>query len=142
MACLKNKYYNTSRQRRADTDADVFISACFQVRDEVSDLGEVVSNERLTAIILDALPTDKGENTKIQGIRGPDLCLEEVNNMMKTIFINHSERSSASKRNHQSYRKSRDSGREPTMNGRESALATFVTCHNCKRPGHIKQDCN
>ena len=27
------------------------------------------------------------------------------------------------------------------MNGRESAMATVITCHNCKRPGHKIKDC-
>ena len=66
---LKNKYQNTSRQRgrtllrrldnsvmRYDIDPDVFISELFQLREELSDLDEVVSNERLTTFILDALP--------------------------------------------------------------------------------------
>ena len=28
------------------------------------------------------------------------------------------------------------------INGRKSAIATVITCYNCKRPGHIKKDCN
>ena len=28
------------------------------------------------------------------------------------------------------------------MNGRESAMVTIIIIHNCKRPGHIKKDCN
>ena len=52
---LKNKNQNTSRQRRrtllrrldnnamrSDIDSDVFVSEVFQLRDEFSDLGEVV----------------------------------------------------------------------------------------------------
>ena len=27
------------------------------------------------------------------------------------------------------------------MNGRESAMATGITCHNCKRPGYKKKGC-
>ena len=63
--------------------------------------------------------------------------------MMKTTFINHSERSSVLRRSQESYRKIRDiSGREPTMNGQDSAMATVITRHNCKRPGHKKKDCS
>ena len=61
---------------------------------------------------------------------------------MKTIFINHSERSSVPKRSRESYRKSRDSGREPIMrdnNVRKSAMT--LTCHNYKTPGHKMKDC-
>ena len=28
------------------------------------------------------------------------------------------------------------------MNGRESAMTTVITCHNCKRPGRKKKYCN
>ena len=59
--------------------------------------------------------------------------------MMKTIFINHSERSSVTK-SKESCRKVRGSGSEPrTDNVRESAMT--LTCHNCKKPGHEKRDC-
>ena len=45
--------------------------------------------------------------------------------MTKNIFINLSEKSSVPSL----YNKSRDnSGREPKMNGRESAMATAITC--------------
>ena len=66
---LKNKYQNSSRQRRRtllrrldnssmrpDINPDVFFSEVFQLSDELRDLGEAVSDERLTAIFLDALP--------------------------------------------------------------------------------------
>ena len=58
---------------RADTDPDMFPSEVFQLRDKLSDLGEVVSIERLTTIILDASPTEKYSKTKIQPVRDPDL---------------------------------------------------------------------
>ena len=127
---------------RFDADPNVVLSEVFQLRNELSDLGEVVSNERLTTIILHALSKKKYATIKKQAIRDPDLCLEELTNMMKTIFINHSERSSVSKRSQESYRKSRDSVREPTKNGSETEMVTGITCHNCKRPGHKKKDCN
>ena len=81
-----------------DTDPDMF--KVFQLRDELNDLGEALSNERLTTMIImtDTLPTEKYATIKIQAIRDPDLCLEEITNMMKTIFTNHSERSSIPKR--------------------------------------------
>ena len=41
---------------RAAIDPDAFLSEVFKLRDELDDLDEVVSNERLTAIILEALP--------------------------------------------------------------------------------------
>ena len=43
----------------ADIGSDVFLFEVFQPRDEISGLGEVVFNERLKTIILDALPEEK-----------------------------------------------------------------------------------
>ena len=79
--------------------------------------------------------------TKMQSIRDADLGLEEITSMTKTIFVNHSERSSVPKRSQASYRKVRNSVREPTI-GRESAMATVITCQDYIRPGHKKKDCN
>ena len=124
---------------RSDIDPDVFLSV-FQLRNELSDLGKTVSNERSTTIFLGELPEEMYSTIKMQSIRDPELGLEKIMSMMRTIFINHPERSSVSKRSKESYRKSRDnSGREATING--SAMATVITCHNCKRPEHKMKDC-
>ena len=69
---FKNNYQKTSSQRRRTLlrrldnsvigsyiDPDVFLSEVLQLRDELSDFGETVSNERLTNIILDALPGER-----------------------------------------------------------------------------------
>ena len=83
---------------KSDIDPDVFLSEVFQLRDELSDLGKVVSNERLATIILDALPEEMYTTIKLQSIRDPDLGLEEIISMTETIFINHSKRLSVPKR--------------------------------------------
>ena len=70
---------------RADTDPDGFLSEGFQLRDELIDLGELVSNEGLTSIILDALPEGKCLTIKVQS-RDPNLGLEEIINMV-IIFL-------------------------------------------------------
>ena len=49
---------------RSDVDPDVFLSKVFQLRDELDDLGETVTGERLTTIILDALPEDMYSTVK------------------------------------------------------------------------------
>ena len=56
------------------------------------DLDEVFSIERLITMILDALPVEKYSTTKRQAVRNPELSLEEIQSVMKTIFIDHSER--------------------------------------------------
>ena len=73
MTCFKNKVENFSRQRRRtlflrrldnssvmrpDTDPDTFPFEIYRLRVELSDLGEVVSTERLNRTILDVLPTE------------------------------------------------------------------------------------
>ena len=46
-------------------DSDVFLSEVFQLRDELSDLGEIVSNDRLTIIVLDVLPDEIYSTIKV-----------------------------------------------------------------------------
>ena len=62
--------------------------------------------------------------------------------MIKTIFIDHSKRSSVPKRSQELYRNVRDSGRKPNVNGKKSSMATVIICHKFKTPGHKKKDCN
>ena len=71
---------------------------------------------------------------RMQSVRDPDLGLEEIIGMVKTIFIDHSERSSVPERSKESYRKVWSSVREPrTDNMRESAMT--LTCHHYKSRG-------
>ena len=124
---------------RSDVDPDVFLSEVFQFRDKRNDLGEAVTDERLTTTTLDALPEEIYYTVKMQSVRDPDLGLEKTIGMMNTIFINLLERSSVPKRSKETYRKVWTSGREPrTDNVRESAMT--LTCHNCKKPGHKQKD--
>ena len=79
---------------------------------------------------------------KLEAIREPDLSLEQIQRMMRTIFINHSERLSVTKNNPESnrYQGSNRRGRET---GRESAMLTafITTCHYCKKAGHKVREC-
>ena len=84
---------------KPDTDPDVFLSEINQVRDELGVLDETVSTEHLTTIILDALPAGMCSTVKIEAIRDPDLSLEQIQRMMRTIFINHSESLSVTNNN-------------------------------------------
>ena len=81
-----------------DTDPDVFLSEMNQIRDELGVLDETVSTERLTTIIHDALPAEMYSTVKLEAIRDPDLSLEHIQRMMRTL-INHSERLSVTKKN-------------------------------------------
>ena len=126
---------------KPDTDPDVFLSEINQIRDELGVLDETVSMERLTTIILDALPAEMYSTVKREAIRDPDLSLEHIQRIVRTIFINHSERLSVTKKNPESnrYQGPNRRGRET---GRESAMSTaLITCHYCKKPGHKVRDC-
>ena len=57
---------------RSDVDPDVFLSEVFHLCDKLDDLVETVTNERLTTIILDALPEEMYSTVKTQSVRDPD----------------------------------------------------------------------
>ena len=151
---LQSKYQNDSRQRRRtllrrldnsvmkpDTDPDVFLSEINQICNELGALDETISTERLTTIIIDVLPADMYSTVKLEAIREPGLSLKQIQQMMRTIFINHSERLSVTKNNPESNRYQR-SNRRDRETGRESAMSTaFTTCHYCKKAGHKVREC-
>ena len=126
---------------KPDTDPDVFLSETNQICDELGALDKTISTERLTTIILDALPADMYSTVKLEAIRDPELSLEQIQRMMRMVFNNHSERLSVTKKNPESnrYQGSNRTGRET---GRESAMSTaFITCHYCKKAGHKVREC-
>ena len=49
---------------KPDIDPDLFLSKVFQLRDELVDFGDAVFDERLTTIILDALPGEMYSTVK------------------------------------------------------------------------------
>ena len=126
---------------KPDTDPDVFLSEINKKRDELGVLDETVSTERLTTIILDALPAEMYSTVQLKAIRYPDLSLEQIQRMIRTIFINHSVKLSVTKKNQESKRY-QEPNRRGWKNGRESATSTaFITCHYCKKRGHKVRDC-
>ena len=74
------------------TDPDVFLPEINQICDVLSVLDEAVSIERLTTIIFDDLPAETYSTVKLEAIRDPGLSLEQIQQMMRTIFTNHSEK--------------------------------------------------
>ena len=126
---------------KPNTDPDVFLSEINHIRDKFDVLDETVSTERLPTIILDALLAEMYSTAKREAIRDPDLSLEQIQRMMRTIFINHSKRLSVTKNNldFNMYQGANRRGRET---GRESAMSTaLITCHYCKKPGHKVKEC-
>ena len=87
---------------KPDTDPDVFLSDINQIRDELAVLDETISTRYGALdyeIILDALPADMYSTVKLEAIQDPDLGLEQIQQMVRTIVINHSERLSVTKKN-------------------------------------------
>ena len=124
-----------------DTDSDVFLSEINQIRDELGVLDKAVSTERLTTIILDALPAEMYSTMKLEALRDPDNILEHIQRMMRTMFINHSEKLSVTKNNPESNRY-QGSNRKSRETGRESGMSiALITCNYCKKPGHKVRDC-
>ena len=120
---------------KSDTDPDVFLSEINQIRDELGVLDKTVSTERLTTVIIDALPAEMYSTVKLEAVRDPDLSLEQIQRMMRTIFINHSGRLPVTKKNPESKRY-QESKRRCREIGKQSAMSTaFITCHYCKKPG-------
>ena len=95
---MKDSFQQTLLRRldnsvmKPDTDPDVFLSGINQIRDELGVLDETVSTERLNTTIPDALPAEMYSTVKFEAIQDPDLSLEHIQRMMRTLFINHSER--------------------------------------------------
>ena len=148
---LQSKYKNNSGQRRRtllrhldnsmikpDTDPNVFLSEINQIRDELSVLDETVSTGRLTTILVVALPAEMYSTVKLEAKRDHDLSLAHIQRMMRTIFINYSERLSVTKKNQESKRY-QESNRKSRKNSRAISTA-FIISHYCKKPGHEVSD--
>ena len=72
---------------KPDTDPDVFLSEINQIRDELSVLDKAVSIERLTTRVFDALLAEMYSIVKLQAILDHNLSLEQIQQMMRAIFI-------------------------------------------------------
>ena len=90
------------------------------VKYKLTELREVVSLERLTTVILDALSSEKYSVIKQQAIRDPDLSLADVERMTRTIHVNDVEKSSAS-------RESSPERRENIGDSAMNTISKFVT---------------
>ena len=72
---------------RSDIDPDLFLSEIFQLRDERSDLSEVVSDKQLTSVIFDALPDEMYSTVKVQSIKDHELGFEETVSVTKIYLL-------------------------------------------------------
>ncbi|CAM9542979.1 unnamed protein product, partial [Sphacelaria rigidula] len=95
---LVAKYQNPSKQRRRllmrqlDTmtmspgqDPDVFLAQVFQLRDELVHIGEPISDERLTNIIVKDLTSEYGQ-IKYNAERDPDFGIGEIESTLRNMY--------------------------------------------------------
>ncbi|CAM9992874.1 unnamed protein product, partial [Sphacelaria rigidula] len=148
---LVAKYQNPSKQRRRllmqqlDTmtmspgqDPDVFLAKLFQPGDELVHVGEPISDERLTGIIVDGLISEYGR-IKSNAERDPEFSIGEIKSTLRNMYANRLARKATASRSH-----GRDSSTlAAAMSNSLNQPATFrAKCHSCGRPGHRMRDCH
>ncbi|CAM9809971.1 unnamed protein product, partial [Sphacelaria rigidula] len=94
------KYQNSSKQRRRllmrqlDTmtmspgqDADIFLARPFQLQDELMHIGEPISDERLTDIIVERV-TSEYDQIKYSAEHDPDFSIGEIEITLHNMYAN------------------------------------------------------
>ncbi|CAM9554146.1 unnamed protein product, partial [Sphacelaria rigidula] len=146
---LVAKYQNSSKQRRRllmrqlDTmtispgqDPDVFLVKLFQLRDELGHIGESISDERLTDIVVEGL-TSEGDQVKYNAERDPDLSIGDIETTLCYMYANRLARKVTASRSH-----GRDSSMlAAAMSHSLNQAAKFRgKCFLCGRRGHHARD--
>ena len=97
---LISKYQNSSKQRirilmrelnstsmSPGQDPDTFLSRVYQLRDELENAGETVSEERLTDIVLEGLTSDYAM-IKYNAECDPDISIQDIETTMRNMYAN------------------------------------------------------
>ncbi|CAN0018277.1 unnamed protein product, partial [Sphacelaria rigidula] len=135
---LISKYQNSSKQRTRilmrelnsvtmspGQDPDTFLSKVYQLRDELDNVGEAISEERLADIMIEGL-TSEYDLIKYNAERDPDLSIQSIETTMRNMYANRVARRYTSGKSH----------------GRDSSLLKFRgNCYTCGKPGHQARDC-
>ena len=66
-------------------DPDTFLSRVYQLRDELENAGETVSEERMTDIVLEGLTSDY-DLIKYNAERDPDLSIQDIDMTMRNMY--------------------------------------------------------
>ncbi|CAM9980923.1 unnamed protein product, partial [Sphacelaria rigidula] len=144
------KYQNSSKQRRRilmrqldnltmsqGEDPDVFLSNIYQIKDELNNMNESVSDERLTDIIIEGLADDYSQ-IKYDAERDPDLSLSQIESTMRNSYVNRLARGKSARK---------PVGRESAMyassplDSYSNSTLSHNKCFNCGKPGHISRNC-
>ena len=68
-------------------DPDTFLSRVYQLRDELENAGETVSEKRMTDIVLEGLTSDY-DLIKYNAERDPDLSIQDIEMTMRNMYAN------------------------------------------------------
>ncbi|CAM9161903.1 unnamed protein product, partial [Sphacelaria rigidula] len=147
---LVGKYDNSSKQRRRilmrqldniemspAQDSDVFLTKVYELRDQLVYMGEPISDERLTDIVVEG-STDDYDRIKYDAERDPDFSISDIGVTMRNMYSNRVARGILSKRV-----RGRDSAMIATSSTNNSSTPTRFAgkCFSCGKPGHHMRDC-
>ncbi|CAM9895274.1 unnamed protein product, partial [Sphacelaria rigidula] len=147
---LISKYQNSSKQRirilmrelnnvsmSPGQDLDTFLSKVYQLRDELDNVGEAISEERLTDIVIEGL-TSEYDLIKCNAERDPDLSIQSIETTMQNMYANRMARRYTSGKSH-----GRDSSLLVTSlsNSLNQPRKFRGNCYTCGIPGHQARDC-
>ncbi|CAN0059457.1 unnamed protein product, partial [Sphacelaria rigidula] len=147
---LVGKYENSSKQRRRilmrqldnikmspGQDPDVFLTKIYELRDQLVYMGEPISDDRLTDIVVEGL-TDDHDRIKYDAERDPDFSIFDIEVTMRNMYSNRVPRGILSKGV-----RGRDSAMIATSSSNNSSTPTRFTgkCSFCAKPGHDFRNC-
>ena len=148
---LISKYQNSSKQRirilmrelnstsmSPGQDPDTFLSRVYQLRDELENAGETVSEERLTDIVLEGLTSDYAM-IKYNAECDPDISIQDIETTMRNMYANRVARKITSSKSY-----GRDSSMLVTSMPQHSSNQSSKfrgKCFRCGRMGHTIKEC-
>ena len=121
------KLVNFGMQQGQDHDDNTI--KLMEIRGRLHEMGEKISDETFEDILLQGL-TDDYEFVKMTSFHSPNFGIDEIQSMMRNLYIDRLLRP----------------GYVNKLAGKGAATTTTkgprkVRCYNCKKIGHIKQDC-
>ncbi|CAM9968340.1 unnamed protein product, partial [Sphacelaria rigidula] len=122
----------------AGQDPDEVLTKIFELRDQLVYMGEPISDETLTDIVVEGL-TDDYDRVKYDAERGPDLSISDIEVTLRNMYANRLARGILGNKG---------------LRGRESAMVAAlppdssltsskfkVKCYSCGKLGHHMRDC-